>query len=211
VEQMDTAPAPTASMTMVMTRESAMPAAPSSQDAGPKRDAGEPAKPAGSSAPSPSDAGTPRDAGRMPEAPEPPPHCREGLYAGTFSGSIQLIGLPLSTVTGTVRTELMLNPAGTYLEIRNARVVGVDQDGNSLTVDLSGNIDCSSDELEDGVLTNGVFRNVASNTDTLFTGEVQATYSDDPHSVVGTWTVTAEGLVPLLTGRGTWSLIYQND
>lgn len=202
---------PRPSTNMVMTSPGAMTAPQRQRDAGapPQRSMG------GSSAPAPADAGAPRDAGvSVPNAgsvaPEPDPHCKEGLYAGTFSGSIQLIGLALSTVTGTVRTELMLNPAGTYLEIRNARVVGVDQDGNSLTVDLSGNINCASDQLEDGVLANGVFHNVASNTDTVFTGTAQAMYSEDPHSVVGTWTVQAEGLVPLLTGRGTWSLIL-ND
>lgn len=202
---------PTTPTTMVMTREGAMAGSQAARDAGPKRDAGEPAKPSagGGGAPAPVDAG-PRDAGRTMQPPEPDPHCKEGIYAGTFSGSIQLIGLSLSTVTGTVRTELMLNPAGTYLEIRDARVVGVDQDGNTLTVDLSGNINCMSNALEDGTLANGVFHNVASNSDTLFTGEAQAMYSEDPHSVVGTFTVIAEGLVPLLTGRGTWSLII-ND
>jgi hypothetical protein len=198
--------------TMVMTREGSMAAAEDPKDAGSKRDAGEPAKPnaGGGGAPAPVDAGTARDAGRTMQPTEPDPHCKEGVYAGTFSGSIQLIGLSLSTVTGTVRTELRLNPAGTYLEIRNARAMGVDQDGNTLTVDLSGNINCTSNAFEDGTLTNGVFHNVASNSDTLFTGEAQAMYSDAPHSVVGTFTVTAEGLVPLLTGRGTWSLII-ND
>jgi len=198
---------PAVPMTMVMTREGAMAGSQAPRDAGTKRDAAPPTAPtaAGTAAPS-TDAGAPRDAGRT----EPDALCREGLYAGTFSGSIQLIGLPLSTVTGTVRTELMLNPAGTYLEIRDARVVGVDQDGNGLTVDLSGNINCRSNTLEDGTLTNGVLHNVASNTDTAFTGEAQAMYSRDPHSVVGTFTVTAEGLVPLFTGRGTWSLILNN-
>lgn len=205
---------PSTPTTMVMTREGAMAAAENAKDAGSKRDAGESAKPnaGGGGAPAPADAGTARDAGQTVtmQPPEPEPHCKEGVYAGTFSGSIQLIGLSLSTVTGTVRTELMLNPAGTYLELRDARVVGVDQDGNTLTVDLSGNINCMSNALEDGTLANGVFHNVASNSDTLFTGEAQAMYSDAPHSVVGSFTVTAEGLVPLLTGRGTWSLII-ND
>jgi hypothetical protein len=209
---MDAGKRPITPTTTVMTREGSMAAAENPKDAGSKRDAGEPAKPnaGGGGAPAPVDAGAARDAGRTMQPLEPDPHCKEGIYAGTFSGSIQLIGLSLSTVTGTVRAELMLNPAGTYLEIRDARVVGVDQDGNTLTVDLSGNLNCMSDALEDGTLANGVYHNVASNSDTLFTGEAQATYSEDPHSVVGTFTVVAEGLVPLFTGRGTWSLII-ND
>jgi hypothetical protein len=189
-------------MAMVMTREGTMMIEP--KDAGASSaepDAGVPAD-ASTADSGTLDASAARDAG-----PEPDPHCREGIYAGTFGGSIQLIGLPLSTVTGTVRTALRLNPDGTYLEIRDARVVGTDQDGNRLTVDLSGNINCITNVVEDGALTNGILHNVASNSDTAFTGEVQAMYSADPHSVVGTWTVTAEGLVPLLTGRGTWSLI----
>jgi hypothetical protein len=198
---------------MVMT--SSMTPSEQQRDAGVTRDASEPVKEpitAGGSAPDPTDAGSARDAGTTtrPVEPEPDPHCREGIYSGTFSGMIQVFGLSLSTVTGTLSTNVRINPAGTYLEIRDARVAGVDQDGNTLTVDLSGNINCMSNELEDGTLTNGVYHNVASNADTQFTGQAQAMYSDNPHSVVGTFTVQARDFAALLTGRGTWNLIRSN-
>jgi hypothetical protein len=199
--------------TRTMVMSSAMTPSEQKRDAGVARDASAPSKEpnmAGSSAPAPADAGAPRDAGSGTRPPEPVPHCREGIYAGTFSGMIQVFGLSLSTVTGTLSTQLRLNPAGTYLELRDARVIGVDQDGNTLTVDLSGNINCMSNELEDGTLTNGVFHNVASNGDTPFVGEAQGTYSSDPHSVVGTFTVQATDFISLLTGRGTWNLILSN-
>lgn len=201
----DAHPSAPMAMAMVMTHEGSMMIEP--KDAGASRaepDASAPvdAGTMDSGSAEPADASAPRDAGR-----EPDPRCREGIYAGTFGGSIQLIGLPLSTVTGTVRTTLRLNPDRTYLELRDARVVGTDQDGNRLTVDLSGNINCMTHVVQDGALTNGILHNVASSSDTAFTGEVQGMHSADPHSVVGTWTVTAEGLIPLLTGRGTWSLL----
>jgi hypothetical protein len=87
-------------------------------------------------------------------------------------------------------------------------VMGVDQDGNMLTVTLSGNINCMTDEVQDGMLMNGVFHSASSNSDTQFTGTVMGTYSADPHSVVGTWTAQARDFPALLTGRGAWSLIY---
>lgn len=191
--------------TMVMSN--ATPPSEPARDAGSERDAGQSKAEPTPTEPAPTDAGAARDA-----APQPPPardpHCREGVYAGTFSGSIQLIGLSLSSVTGTVRAELMRNQAGTYLEMRDASVMGVDQDGNSLTVKLSGNISCTTKEFVDGTLTDGVFHNVNNDSDTPFTGTADGTYSEDPHSVIGTFTVQANDFPALLTGRGTWNVIF---
>jgi hypothetical protein len=161
------------------------------------------------------DAGAPAeapDAGNQqpPDAGTTSSRCKPGVYSGTFNGSIQLIGLSLSTVTGTVRTELKSDDANAHLALRDARVVGVDQDGNPLTVELSGVINCESLQLEDGRLERGNLHNNNSDTDTAFTGKAQAMYSQDPHSVVGNWTVEATDTAALLTGKGTWSLILEN-
>jgi hypothetical protein len=151
-----------------------------------------------------------------PEDPKPDPdkdrdaaapsRCRPGVYAGTFSGSIQLIGLSLSSVTGTVQGELE-GDGSDYLDMRDGRVVGVDQDGNRLTCSLSGRVNCATNEFEEGVLEDGVFHNVGSNSDTLFVGSAQASYSSQPFSLVGTFSVEATDTASLFGGRGTWSLI----
>jgi hypothetical protein len=137
-------------------------------------------------------------------------HCKGGAYTGTFSGSIQLIGLSLSSVTGVVRADLMLNASGEHLDMHDGSVMGVDQDGNRLTVNLSGSVNCKTDQLENGKLENGNFHNLGSAGDTAFMGSAEATYSRDPHSVVGTFSVAATDS-SLLTGRGTWTLIRSNE
>jgi hypothetical protein len=89
-------------------------------------------------------------------------HCKPGLYAGTFSGSIQLVGLSLSTVTGTVRAQLTPDSSGGRLDLHDGRVMGLDQDGNRLTVNLTGSVNCQTDQLENGKLESGNFHNVRS-------------------------------------------------
>jgi hypothetical protein len=185
-----------------------MPHARDQRDAEVARDASEP-KPqnsAGSASFTRQDAAIPTPNAERRDAALSEPHCKPGVYAGTFSGSIQVIGLSLSSVTGTVRAELALDASGEHLAIDDARVVGVDQNGNSLTVDLSGRINCASERLEDGRLENGTFRNASSNTGIAFTGTTQGMYAEDPHSVVGTWSGEATDAASLLTGQGTWSL-----
>jgi hypothetical protein len=141
----------------------------------------------------------------IPTTPKPS-HCKPGVYAGTFSGSIQLVGLSLSSVTGTVRAELNLDAAAQHLEFHGAKVVGVDQDGNRLTVELSGTVNCTDNRLEGGKLTNGNFHNKSADNDTAFTGAADAMYSQEPYALVGTFSVEAQE-TSLLGGRGTWSLL----
>jgi hypothetical protein len=146
---------------------------------------------------------------QMPSAPDAATtqsSCQPGLYAGTFSGSIQLIGLSLSTVTGTVRAQLVLDASGTQLDLHDGRVMGLDQDGNRLTSDLTGTVNCQTEQLENGKLANGIFHNVGSDSDTAFIGTAQATHASDPHSLVGTFAVEAPDTL-VIGGRGTWSLI----
>ncbi|HET8935002.1 MAG TPA: hypothetical protein VFN67_16250 [Polyangiales bacterium] len=190
--------------------------------------AGAPARPnQGQSDPDDLDAGRPsqpaeprRDAGRPtttkppePQQPQQPidasttsSRCRPGVYTGTFTGSLQLIGVTLSPVTGTVRAMLELNETGGHLELRNGHVAGVDQDGNRLTCDISGRVNCDNLVLEDGLLEAGIFHNVGSDSDTAFMGSVEAMYSQEPHSLVGTFQVEAIDS-SLFTGRGTWNVI----
>jgi hypothetical protein len=168
-----------------------------SQPAEPPRDAG---KPITTKPPEPQQPQQPTDASTTNS------RCRPGVYTGTFTGSLQLIGVTLSPVTGTVRAMLELNETGGHLELRNGRVAGVDQDGNRLTCDISGRVNCDNFVLEDGSLEAGIFHNVASDSDTAFMGSVEAMYSQDPHSLVGTFQVEAIDS-SLFTGRGTWNVI----
>jgi hypothetical protein len=135
-----------------------------------------------------------------------PVRCKPGIYTGTFTGSIQLAGLSLSSVTGTVRAEMTLDAAAAHLVFDGAKVMGVDQDGNRLTVELSGKVNCADNRLEDGRLKNGNFRNIDADSDTAFTGAAEATYSQEPYSLIGTFTVEAQETA-LLGGRGTWSVL----
>ena len=151
---------------------------------------------------------TPRDAAAAVDEASSA-RCKGGAYTGTFSGSIQLIGLSLSSVTGVVRADLTLDASGEHLDMHDGSVMGVDQDGNRLTVNLTGRVNCKTDQLENGKLENGNFHNVGSDSDTAFIGSAEATYSRDPHSVVGTFSVEATD-TSLLTGRGTWTLIRSN-
>jgi hypothetical protein len=162
----------------------------------------------------------PRDAGKPtttqppePQQPQPTPdastpksRCKPGLYTGTFTGSLQLIGLSLSPVTGTVRARMELNATGGHLELREGKVAGVDQDGNRLTCGISGRVNCDNFVLEEGLLEDGNFHNVAGDSDTAFQGSVEAMYSEDPYSLVGTFQVEANDS-SLFTGRGTWNLV----
>jgi hypothetical protein len=133
-------------------------------------------------------------------------HCMPGEYAGTFTGSVEVIGVSLSSVSGVVRAVLTLDASRQRLQMESGLVAGVDQSGNSVAVDLSGSINCATNQVEGGRLDNGVIHIRSSDTDISFIGTVQAAYSADPYSLVGTWTIEAPGTASLLTGQGTWSL-----
>lgn len=166
----------------------------------PAQDAGQPEKPE-VKPPAPMSPQPAADAA----VPAKPTHCKPGVYTGTFSGMIQLLGLTFSSVNGTVRAQL--KPAvPDRLDIVDGKVFGVDPDGNRLTVELYGSVNCATDVLEDGRLERGIFHNSAANSDTPFVGTVNAVYSTEPHSLVGTFVVQAND-VSLLTGKGTWSVI----
>jgi hypothetical protein len=136
--------------------------------------------------------------------------CAPGIYTGQFNGSIQLVGLALSSVTGTIRAELKLDAGKQHLAIQDARVIGVDQDGNSLDVALTGSVDCATFRLDDGRLDHGIYRNTVSGVEQTFNGDVQGTYSQAPSSVLGTWLVETTD-TSLLGGRGTWTILLSEQ
>lgn len=136
--------------------------------------------------------------------------CKPGVYAGVFTGSLQAIGLPFSTVTGAINADLPLDPFGLYLNIFDLLVVGADESGNTLTVTVTGNINCTTFELEDGFLQNGRYYSVESRTELPFSGIALGTYSSNPTAINGTWLVEAEGTSSLVGGSGQFKLT-RND
>lgn len=154
------------------------------------------------------DAARPRDPGPA-GAPSPPQNCKPGVYAGTFSGSLYAIGLPVSTVTGAINANLTLDLFGLYLNVRDLMVVGSDESGNTLTVSVSGNINCTTLQLEDGLLENGNYYMVGTGTAVQFVGVAAGTYRMSPYSINGTWSVEAQDSI-LLGGDGGFSLVLVN-
>jgi hypothetical protein len=137
--------------------------------------------------------------------PSPAPACLPGVYNGTFSGSLQAAGLAVGTITGAINTNLTLDLLGLYLNVIDLRVVGADESGNTVTVTVSGNINCATLQLEDGLLTDGKYYLVATRTELAFTGFAQGAYTTSPHALNGTWNVETQGTA-LLGGNGEFSL-----
>jgi hypothetical protein len=133
--------------------------------------------------------------------------CRPGTYTGVFNGSIQLASLPVNSVTGTVRAELARVGMTENLVIQSAHVSGVDQNGNDLTVDLAGTVDCATLQLVDGRVEHGNYHPHDGTSDTMFTGEASGMYSLDPPALVGTWDCDVDD-VGLVGGQGTWTITF---
>jgi hypothetical protein len=131
--------------------------------------------------------------------------CRPGTYTGTFNGSIQLAQLPVNSVTGTIHAELARAASTQNLTLQNAHVTGIDQDGSSVTADVTGMLDCTSMQLLDGRLEHGNYHAMDGSSDTTFDGDAHATYSKDPPALVGTWDVGGE-LAIIIGGQGTWNV-----
>lgn len=158
----------------------------------------------------------------MPAAPAAPPTppktqealsaaggCTPGVYVGTFNGSLELLQFAsLSSITGNIRAELVQD-GPQALTLRNAQVIGVDQDQNQLTATLSGRLNCATHQLENGKLESGSYHLKALDSAAAFSGETTAMHLDSPPSAVGTWQATANDLM-LLGGRGTWNLVLDD-
>ena len=177
----------------------------SAEDAGPP-----PPTVVDASSPPVVDAGPPPavDAGRV--------GCLPGLYKGKFKGEISaLLGLVMIEVGGdiTIEVDLVGAPAD-RLRIRNGLLQGTDtsEQRNPLFARISGVLNCSTKQLENGTITDGTYNRVdpiwgGPPTTTTFTGTVTATYSDNPPSADGTWQV--QNATGTRTSIGTWNAALQ--
>jgi hypothetical protein len=144
------------------------------------------------------DAEIPADAG----AEEPSPDaataavlaCLPGVYRGAFSGQVGflpgLFGSLISTsIRGNIEIRVSVASAGSLLVVDEGSVTGSDQDGNPISALVSGVLDCATGTLRSGKLSEGHYRSGTS--DTLFTGDVSATYTAGPPTLTGTWTTSS--------------------
>jgi cytoskeletal protein CcmA (bactofilin family) len=160
---------------------------------------------AGSPPPTPTAGATAPPA--TPDAGPPPAasSCTPGMYSGNFRGAVFADGEQLANVTGRMRAELVLDSTGTRLVLRDGRVTGSDRDENRLTVSLTGSINCTTLELEQGALIDGSYFYEGSRMSFTFQGTLDGTYSPDPPSVNGTWSGASDDIA-LITAQGTWNL-----
>jgi hypothetical protein len=115
--------------------------------------------------------------------------------------------VPVSNVNGAVSADLTLDASGQRLTIRDLLILGIDQSGNSMTTQLSGSINCTTFQLEDGRLENGNYHTAAPpSLDFAFIGTARCTYSQDTASAIGMWSVEAEAS-SLIGGNGAWNLV----
>jgi hypothetical protein len=132
--------------------------------------------------------------------------CTPGNYSGTFAGTVQVLTLPVTGITGIVTAELVQNKAGDTLAIASSRVEGMADEKTSITAKLVGVVNCATLELEGGGLTEGVLKGrdlFDQDTSTTFSGSASAMYSSGPPALKGMWQVAPDSA---LSGSGNWSI-----
>jgi hypothetical protein len=122
------------------------------------------------------------------DASQPESECKAGHYQGTFHGTINVLLVLNIPIEGDISIDVQASEQGDSLVIENGTVMGTDQDGNPVTADVVGTLDCPTKTLEDGELRNGVYVRESINQTIKFAGTVQATYhAGNPPTVSGTW------------------------
>ena len=135
--------------------------------------------------PSPPDAGSPElpaDSGTVSG------ECQPGTYVGSFSGKITALLVVNINITGDISIDALTAAGGDVLTIDHGKVTGTDSDGNPVTADVTGTLDCATKQLMNGALTNGVYTRKIINQTVKFEGTVQAVYAPgNPPAVSGVW------------------------
>lgn len=169
------------------------------------RDAGRPADNVAGSAAAPMEPTEAIDAA-PPEAAKPDTsRCMPGSYEGTFEGPVTFAVGSINRVTGTVRAELVLEPSGESLIIRDGVITGMDGLGVGMSATWTGNVNCGVGQLENGTLQAGAWDNGST-----FTGTLEGTYSPVPHSLSGTWQVQSVEFA-FAGGNGDWRMALRGN
>lgn len=137
-----------------------------------------------------------RDAASEPVDPEdgslgedpPQMNCMPGVYNGSFSGEITVLGFLNLPIDGSISIQVRTSDVGASLSIEDGTIEGSDQDGNPVIADVEGVLNCTTNKLENGVLKNGTYTRKALNSTVAFEGTVTADYVPGPvPSIKGTW------------------------
>jgi hypothetical protein len=126
------------------------------------------------------------------------------MYSGAFRGSVRAFNQELLNIAGDLSAELVLDPSGATLVLRDAGVTIMDRNDNRLTVSLSGSIDCSSGRLEQGLIDGSLYHS-DSRRSYSFSGAIDGAYTPDPAGVNGSWSGESDDIA-LIDAQGTWSL-----
>jgi hypothetical protein len=168
------------------------------------KDASQAPKGGAASQPKPPEPSAPAAAGSTGSMPST--RCMPGNYVGTFAGTVQVLSLPVTGITGTVIAELVASKAGDRLAIANSRIDGMANAETSVTAKLVGVVNCTTLELEGGALEEGVLTSpdlFGESGTTTFSGDAAATYSSAPPALKGTWKAAPGNA---LGGSGSWSI-----
>lgn len=137
------------------------------------------------------------------EPPPPAPSCLPGSYRGELTGEITS-SFSRERVTGTIALELV--GSGDTLQVASGTIRGTDQDGNAISANVAGSLDCTSLQLSQGALSEGLYSRRGSLVSTIrFTGGVAATYSSQPAALQGTWTL--ESALGTRSGGGRFTAL----
>lgn len=129
--------------------------------------------------------------------------CLPGSYRGEINGEITS-SFSRERIAGTIEIDLV--GAGDTLEVASGTIRGTDQDGNALTAKVTGFLDCRTQRLEQGALSDGLYTRPSSLVSTIhFAGDVAATYSSQPAALQGTWTL--ESALGTRSGSGRFTAL----
>ena len=136
--------------------------------------------------------------------------CVAGRYVGTFSGELRALnGIVRIDVVGVIRFELPSAEGGS-LTVRAGTIEGKDADGHPMQAIVSGVLNCTTGELDNGRITAGTYTRpdpVLRNRTTTarFAGVMRAKFTAGERPTgEGTWDVDSERSTR--NGNGTFEV-----
>jgi hypothetical protein len=152
------------------------------------------------------------DAGSVTPAPAPDAganasSCREGMYLGDFSCTIDTIqSVAVLPMTATTQPTLTLRRSSQNVLQLAGSGLAFDFNGFRFAADLSGQLDCATNVFHADIV-NGVFAAMAAPIPATFSGVVDGTYDRTKNALSGSWSFTDEGANGVCVGP--WSAAFQ--
>ncbi|MDB4986150.1 MAG: hypothetical protein JWN04_1328 [Myxococcaceae bacterium] len=125
--------------------------------------------------------------------------CVAGRYTGTFTGLVVPAPGMTVSVSGAVVFELALSADRTKLVLSSGVVSASDPSGTPIDGQITGQVDCTSLELENGKLS-GTYGAAGAPSMASFSGDVSGTYTREPPSLAGRWTAAVHGMAAQASG-----------